>query len=160
MIRLTKKEADENGCRKLTYNSNLIDIINYVGDIEDKIEDNRYIPLPDNVVLDEYDKERISKIQAEDIKFEIGAHIFKVYDTVIHFANKPPKKPQYKIVEGHIRNIYHKYNQYKNRFCVRIEVTINEKGHYQIFDQANIFFTREAAEACINDLNVKPITSS
>lgn len=110
------------------------------------------ISIPENVILDEYDTELISKIQAEDIKFKVGTHIFKVHDTVIHFANKPPKKPQYKIIEGNIRNIYHKYDQYKNRFCARVEVTVNENGHYQIFDQENIFFTREAAEGCINDL--------
>jgi hypothetical protein len=119
------------------------------------IENGTIITLPDNVVLNEYDKSLISKITSEEIKFQVGDYVYKVNDTVLHFANRRPKPPKYEIVEGKIKSFYHSYDNYHCYFEVRLEIVINEKGHYICCDQSNCYLTKEEAETKLKELQGK-----
>ena len=110
------------------------------------------VKLPKGVILTDYAKSRMQNIRVEEVKFLVGDTIYKVRDTVIHFANRPKKKPKYEIVQGKIKAIYHRYNQFNNVFEVVMEVVINEKGHYYCFDQKDCFLEEEWAQEKMEEL--------
>lgn len=146
------KSKDEEREIRLMEKPDYDEIYCKLAEYENKIEKGQCVILPEYVILNDYCKDKITKLSAEEVKFVVGDLVYKIYDTVLHFANKPPKKPKYKLVCGKIKNIYHTFNEFHNCFYVRIEVVINDKGHYHVFDQSNMFLDKKEAEQKFKEL--------